>query len=345
MIFPMRAPGLEAQLSMPPTLLRSHYRAKPAGVPRTSCEPGSRWLQVTFTAADVGARVVANGAQIFVAGAGLHWMQPTQRIRSHLRCRALPSAVIGGNGILIGPARTKSDDGLAAGMSHGPSTSPVSRNASMVSTATMVMMLLDCQVASCTATSLQASDVTLLSNALSTRTGGLRDVNCQSVPAGAVVQVSSDTFQHVHIHEGNVYDFTEWVSAHPGGSSAITKWGSNGYKLQYPGNHPMDRFETQVKSNVLQYVGKEDSEVRYLDLPTNLKTEALALELASTSSQNLSLACPSPGEVADNPQLGNNMPFYYRCIDFSDLRNDMDFDHPSEYQHRGRHGCPGPVPG
>ena len=32
----------------------------------------------------------------------------------------------------------------------------------------------------------------------------------------AISQVGSDTFQHVHIHEGNVYDFTDWVSAHPG---------------------------------------------------------------------------------------------------------------------------------
>ena len=28
--------------------------------------------------------------------------------------------------------------------------------------------------------------------------------------------------------------------------------------------------------------------------------------------------------------LGNNMPFFYRFIDFSDLRTDVDFDHPSQ---------------
>eukprot|EP00439_Symbiodinium_sp_Y106_P005212 s4135_g1.t1 len=154
--------------------------------------------------------------------------------------------------------------------------------------------------------------------------------------------VGSDTFQHVHIHEGNVYDFTEWVSSHPGGSTAITKWSSSGYTLQYPGNHPLERFETQVNNNVLQYIGKTDSEVRYLDLPTSLKTDSLALALANSTSnsQTLSLACPSPGEVANDPQLGNNMPFYYRFIDFSDLRNDLDFDHPSEHKHSGRPRLP-----
>ena len=499
----VRQAWLEAQLSMPPTLLRSHYRAranprvaedKPAGVPRTSCEPGSRWLQVAFTSADVGARVVANGAQIFVAGAlrtsldaaytknalpppmsctsvGRDWWQwqPHRTCENQIRrwtcsgdaswtldkscqqecfdggyrydgddcspgwpnfnftgylCSVGPAAAVGNQIELSTNAACEDNDKIfmlnpglwvdgltdAAGsfetvrpsvivLTQSPAncefgefiqvngqtfrhesrlklldvTRPAEAcvavpktplnvdgcevqagrvcdlargadSAMILNSSTLQLIsehanryifavsglsttlspcgtlarwkLLDCQAASCTATSLQASDVTLLSNALSTQTGGLRDVyvNCQSVPAASVVQVGGDTFQHVHIHEGNVYDFTDWVSAHPGGSSAITKWSSSGYKLQYPGNHPMDRFETQVRGNVLQYIGKEDSEVRYLDLPTNLKTEALALELASTNSQNLSLACPSPGETANNPQLGNNMPFYYRFL-------------------------------
>ena len=40
-------------------------------------------------------------------------------------------------------------------------------------------------------------------------------------------QVGSETFQHVHIHEGNVYDFTEWVDAHPG-ASRRGGWGLSG---------------------------------------------------------------------------------------------------------------------
>ena len=93
--------------------------------------------------------------------------------------------------------------------------------------------------------------------------GDLRDifVNCNSVSANAVVSISGNLlFQHVHLHEGNVYDFFLWVSEHPGGATAITKWASSGYKLQYPSNHPMDRFETNLAR--LQYIGKMGETIR-----------------------------------------------------------------------------------
>lgn len=93
--------------------------------------------------------------------------------------------------------------------------------------------------------------------------GDLRDifVNCNSVSANAVVSISGNLlFQHVHLQEGNVYDFFLWVSEHPGGSNAITKWASSGYTLQYPANHPMDRFETNLAR--LQYIGKMGETIR-----------------------------------------------------------------------------------
>ena len=48
--------------------------------------------------------------------------------------------------------------------------------------------------------------------------GDLRDifVNCNSVSANAVVSISGNLlFQHVHLQEGNVYDFFLWVSETP----------------------------------------------------------------------------------------------------------------------------------
>ena len=93
--------------------------------------------------------------------------------------------------------------------------------------------------------------------------GDLRDifVNCNSVSANAVVSLSDNKlFQHVHLQEGNLYDFTTWVTEHPGGQDAITKWTSSGYKLQYPSNHPMDRFETHLSR--LQYIGKSGETIR-----------------------------------------------------------------------------------
>ena len=519
---------LEAQLSLPPTLLRSRYRAranpqvsedKPAGVPRTSCEVGSRWLHNTFTSADVGARVVANGAHIFVAGArrtaldasytknslpapmncssvGRDWWQwhPHRTCANQIRawtcsgaedwtkdktcqqecfdggyrygsddcspgwpnfnftgylCSVEPAAGVGSqielsvdaacedkivmlNPGLYVPGLTdvggtfQSVRPSVIALEQSPSncdfqefiqvdgqtfqheprlklldvTSPADVCVAVPKTpmnleacevqagrvcdlargtdSTLILnssslqllsehanrhiftvaglptslspcgtlarwKLLDCSTGTCTPSSLQSSDTSLIRAALSTQVGGLRDVyvNCVAVPAASVVEVGSDTFQHVHIHEGNVYDFTDWVTSHPGGATAITKWSNSDYKLQYPGNHPVERLETQVNNKVLLYIGKADSEVRYLDLPTSVKTESLALALANASdSHTLSLACPSPGEVANNPKLGNNMPFYYRFIDFADLRNDLDFDHPSEHKHSGRPRLP-----
>ena len=62
--------------------------------------------------------------------------------------------------------------------------------------------------------------------------GWLRDVDltCSNVPANAVVEVGSDTFQHVHLDEFNVFDFTDWSNQHPGGKSKITQWTSQAAK-------------------------------------------------------------------------------------------------------------------
>ena len=89
---------------------------------------------------------------------------------------------------------------------------------------------LDCQQESCTTTSLPTSDATAISSQLMAEAsqGWLRDttIECNSIAAGAVVQVGSDYFQHVHLDEFNVYDFTDWVAAHPGGPDKITQWTS-----------------------------------------------------------------------------------------------------------------------
>ncbi|CAE7208217.1 rbcL [Symbiodinium sp. CCMP2592] len=393
----------EAQLALAPTLLRSHYRTranpqvsedKPAGVPRTACEPGSRWMQVTFMSTDVGSRVVANGAQIFVAGAlrtsldasytknalpppmncssiGRDWWQwhPHRTCANQIRawtcsgaedwtkdktcqqecfdggyrygsddcspgwpnfnfagylCSVVPAAAVGSqielsvdaacedkivmlNPGLYVPGLADVEGGFQSVrpsvivLQQPPSTCDLQEfiqvdgqtfqheprlklldvttpaavcvavpktplnveacevqagrvcnlargtdSALILNSSTLQLIsehanrhvftvsglstslspcgtlarwkLLDCSTESCSASTLEASDLSLIRTALSTQVGSLRDVyvNCASVSAGAVVEVGSDTFLHVHIHEGNVYDFTEWVSSHPG---------------------------------------------------------------------------------------------------------------------------------
>ena len=55
----------------------------------------------------------------------------------------------------------------------------------------------------------------------------------------------------------------------------------------------------------------------YRSLPTTLKTEALALELANATAKSFSLACPSPGEAASVPRLGHEAHFYSRLVMYS----------------------------
>ena len=90
---------------------------------------------------------------------------------------------------------------------------------------------LDCSTESCSASSLSADDQQAIQSELAgaSAQGWLRDVDisCSSnVAAQRVVEVGNDHFQHVHLDEFNTYDFTDWVSSHPGGPDKITQWTS-----------------------------------------------------------------------------------------------------------------------
>lgn len=43
-------------------------------------------------------------------------------------------------------------------------------------------------------------------------------------PIDIQIQIDSDCFRHVHPDHLNVYDFSGWVTAHPGGEYNIMKW-------------------------------------------------------------------------------------------------------------------------
>jgi len=55
------------------------------------------------------------------------------------------------------------------------------------------------------------------------------------------IQVGSDCYTHVHPDHLNVYDFSGWVTNHPGGEYNIQKWaqgweGNEGWYLDFPFN-------------------------------------------------------------------------------------------------------------
>ncbi|CAK0869087.1 unnamed protein product [Prorocentrum cordatum] len=181
---------------------------------------------------------------------------------------------------------------------------------------------LDCSSEDCSATALGAAEAAAFSSALAREAGSLRDVyvSCEGVAAGAVVASGGDYFVHVHSNYHNVYDFTHWVSAHPGGTEPITRWATGSFELEFPSWHPMGRWATAQTS--LDYVGKLGDTVSFEALP-------VALQAAWTVGYE---SCGSPGEVANDPSLGHQSWF---SVEFRGIEKDDDFEVPySRANHR-----------
>ncbi|CAJ1350015.1 unnamed protein product [Effrenium voratum] len=174
---------------------------------------------------------------------------------------------------------------------------------------------LDCATESCSTTSMPSASRDAIQAELtaSASQGWLRDVDltCSNVPANAVVEVGSDTFQHVHLDEFNVFDFTDWSNQHPGGKSKITQWTSQGFELEFPSWHGMDRWDEGIAPGVLRpnLVGKYKATVHFQELPQPLQTQALMDEFGSggQNEAEYSIVCGSPGEVANDALLGHQL--------------------------------------
>eukprot|EP00931_Biecheleriopsis_adriatica_P067095 TRINITY_DN4129_c0_g1_i1.p1 TRINITY_DN4129_c0_g1~~TRINITY_DN4129_c0_g1_i1.p1 ORF type:complete len:1919 (+),score=336.86 TRINITY_DN4129_c0_g1_i1:71-5827(+) len=171
---------------------------------------------------------------------------------------------------------------------------------------------LDCSSESCQASpGLSDADVAAVAAALETQSGWLRDVqaDCTSIAANSVVQSGTAYWQHVHLHEYNVYDFTAWAEKHPGGADKIQSWAKTGtYQLQFPSHHSMERW--QAAQSTLRYVGRLGDYMNIQDLPAQLESQRLANALSAGSGATYFQACGSPGEEASDPKKGHTMAFY-----------------------------------
>eukprot|EP00971_Amphidinium_carterae_P337823 6474864-Amphidinium_carterae.1 len=155
-----------------------------------------------------------------------------------------------------------------------------------------------------------SSDTNAIRTLLEAQSGRIRDITplCSrvDVAAGIKLQADGQVFQHVHLNEFNVYDFTAWASLHPGGASVITQWATGGYELQYQTSHPMERWYRSSTRASLAYVGTMWTSVSFADIPTELQTPDIAVALfGSASSVPYAWACGSPGEEASRPELGH----------------------------------------
>lgn len=123
---------------------------------------------------------------------------------------------------------------------------------------------------------------------------------------GAKITVNGACFTHVHPETLNVYDFSYWPAAHPGGASKITQFATAvGVVLAYPLSHDMDRWKANKKQ--LVYLGRMGDVVDFQHLPSSLQTAELAAMLGSEGAEadDVFEACGSPGEVANVPSERN----------------------------------------
>jgi hypothetical protein len=127
-------------------------------------------------------------------------------------------------------------------------------------------------------------------------------------------------YKHVHPNEGSVYDFTYWTlpDTHPGNAVAqaagrlppITKWAdyNNTFTLTFPSWHTMDRWENNEE--YFDYVGRAYDYVDFVDLPSMLRTQAVAnIFSPPTNVSQAVVVCGSPGEIANNPSMTNVFSF------------------------------------
>ena len=102
---------------------------------------------------------------------------------------------------------------------------------------------------------------------------------------------------------GTVYDFTGWVTAHPGGSFNISKWLSNNNHLVYPATHSASRWNAYKNSSSIKYVGKLGDTIHYdNDLNSEIKSDALKNELFPDTTEDVVTYVPVAdlGFDADN---------------------------------------------
>jgi hypothetical protein len=166
----------------------------------------------------------------------------------------------------------------------------------------------------------------------------VNDWNQSSDPINIQLQVGTDCFYHVHPDHLNVYDFSGWVTNHPGGPYHIQKWaqgwdGNPGWYLNYPfyGNetrkipqHPMNRWVTKAKEPDIVKVGRLGDIIAYRDLPSELKTDDVAEYFGATPTIRTDggvVVCGSLGEVSNNPTLSEIFDAQTTTVGASDDEN------------------------
>ena len=135
-----------------------------------------------------------------------------------------------------------------------------------------------------------------------------------SVPIAAKVTVDGACWEHSHPDQLNVYDFTWWATAHPGGAAAIKQFAKRGeVALRFPSWHSMKGGQDnsvaggwEIKHLNFLYLGRLSDVVDFQLLDPSLQSASIA-ELVGSEPVYTEVfeACGSPGEVANAPAESN----------------------------------------
>ena len=135
-----------------------------------------------------------------------------------------------------------------------------------------------------------------------------------SLPIAAMVTVNGACWEHSHPDQLNVYDFTWWATAHPGGSAAIKQFARRGsVALLFPSWHSMKGGEDnsaaggwEIKHLNFPYLGRLGDVVDFQLLEPSLRSASIAELVGSEPVYTESFeVCGSPGEVANAPAESN----------------------------------------
>lgn len=129
---------------------------------------------------------------------------------------------------------------------------------------------------------------------------------------GFSVREGNQCWTNVNQWHYSVFDFTDWIAAHPGGDEQIQQFAvqnAEPFILNFPDSHPMSRFYN-TKDSYLIEVGRLGDAILFPDLPDVLLTQDLAEEFevsALVKSLGPSVVCGSENEVQNEPAKFGNL--------------------------------------
>lgn len=140
-----------------------------------------------------------------------------------------------------------------------------------------------------------------------------------------MVQVENKCWLNVHRSHLQVYDFTDWIEQHPGGKEAIENF-SNGFVLQFPDWHGMDRWEGFSKDYRIE-IGRYGDIIPFSSFPTHLTTERIASSLGALPgflAAGPTVVCGTPNEVKNKlPYAGEEFSTAMSVISSNERAEDQ----------------------